>query len=497
MLATDTGAVRRRAGGHGRHRGAVPGRGRDRAGRGRLRPAARGGRPERRADGRGPAVPGAGTNVVGATATPPSWTRTCSTAARSSSAGRSSTSGWRPAPMETRSAAAAWGEDGRLTAWIPNQGAQGTRDSLARRARRRIRPGPGDHPGRRRGVRREVRRRPGSTSVVAWVARSSSAGRPGGSETRYENLLGMTHGRAQQQTVTIGGQPGRHRAGLPARDRAGLWGLPEDRRLLPMLTDPDGPRAIRDPGRGGRRARRWSLTPPRSAPTVARAGPRRRPRSSGPWTCSPPRSAMDPAEVRRRNLLPAVHRAAPDQVRRAVRHRRLRGRAGQGAGGGGLRRRCARSRRSGGTAATWCSWASGWPATSRSPAAATSQARPGERHRRGAPGRHGHDPDRHLAARPGPRDRVGHAGQRGTRHPGRQDHAEVGRHRPDPRGRRHRRLAQPAAGRRRGPAGVPGTDRGGPGTGRRRARGQRRRPGLRRGTERVHGGRRPGPRWSR
>src|SRR4029077_12780840 len=37
-----------------------------------------------------------------------------------------------PAPMETRAAAAAWGEDGRLTAWIPNQGAQGTRADMAK-----------------------------------------------------------------------------------------------------------------------------------------------------------------------------------------------------------------------------------------------------------------------------------------------------------------------------------------------------------------------------
>src|ERR1700753_1590080 len=36
-----------------------------------------------------------------------------------------------PAPMEPRAAAAVWGEDGRVTAWIPNQGAQGTRGSLA------------------------------------------------------------------------------------------------------------------------------------------------------------------------------------------------------------------------------------------------------------------------------------------------------------------------------------------------------------------------------
>ncbi len=35
-----------------------------------------------------------------------------------------------PAPMETRAAAATWDGD-RLTAWIPNQGAQGTREGLA------------------------------------------------------------------------------------------------------------------------------------------------------------------------------------------------------------------------------------------------------------------------------------------------------------------------------------------------------------------------------
>ena len=75
---------------------------------------------------------------------------------------------------------------------------------------------------------------------------------------------------------------------------------------------------------------------------------------------------------------------------------------------------------------------------------------------------------------------MGHAGQRGAGHPHRQDHGQVGRHRPDPRGRRHRRLAQPAAGRRRGPAGLAGADRGGQGARRRRARGQPGRPGLRR-----------------
>src|SRR6201992_4169039 len=34
-----------------------------------------------------------------------------------------------PAPMESRAAAAAWGDDGRLSAWVPHPGGQGTRGS--------------------------------------------------------------------------------------------------------------------------------------------------------------------------------------------------------------------------------------------------------------------------------------------------------------------------------------------------------------------------------
>jgi aerobic carbon-monoxide dehydrogenase large subunit len=108
-----------------------------------------------------------------------------------------------PAPMETRGAAAAWGADGRLTAWIPNQGAQGTKGALARMLKlepdqvRVITPDVGGAFGAKFGADREH-------VVVAWVARE--LGRPARwSETRYENLIAMTHGRAQQHTVTIGG----------------------------------------------------------------------------------------------------------------------------------------------------------------------------------------------------------------------------------------------------------------------------------------------------
>jgi aerobic carbon-monoxide dehydrogenase large subunit len=108
-----------------------------------------------------------------------------------------------PAPMEMRSAAAAWNENGRLTAWLPSQGAQDTRDSLAEQL--------GIEPGQVRVITPDVGGAFGAKFgadpeqvVVAWVARQ--LGRPARwAETRYENLIGMTHGRAQRQTVTIGG----------------------------------------------------------------------------------------------------------------------------------------------------------------------------------------------------------------------------------------------------------------------------------------------------
>ena len=108
-----------------------------------------------------------------------------------------------PAPMEVRAAAAFWGADGRLTAWIPNQGAQGTRTALAgmlgmdEAGVRIITPDVGGAFGAKFGADPEH-------AVVCWVARE--LGRPARwTESRNENLLGMTHGRAQRQTVTIGG----------------------------------------------------------------------------------------------------------------------------------------------------------------------------------------------------------------------------------------------------------------------------------------------------
>jgi aerobic carbon-monoxide dehydrogenase large subunit len=139
-----------------------------------------------------------------------------------------------PAPMETRAAAAAWGEDGRLTAWIPNQGAQGTRDNLVTLLSlepgqvRVITPDVGGAFGAKFGADPEH-------AIVAWVARR--LGRPARwTETRYENLIGMTHGRAQQHTVTVGGsKDGDIQAyRLEIVQDAGAY--PKIGAVLPMLT---------------------------------------------------------------------------------------------------------------------------------------------------------------------------------------------------------------------------------------------------------------------
>jgi len=108
-----------------------------------------------------------------------------------------------PAPLETRAAAAMWGDDGRLTTWIPNQGAQTTRRLVAAML--------GLDPGQVRVITPDVGGAFGAKfgadpehAVVAWVARR--LGRPvRWAENRHDNLLAMPHGRGQSQKITIGG----------------------------------------------------------------------------------------------------------------------------------------------------------------------------------------------------------------------------------------------------------------------------------------------------
>jgi len=107
-----------------------------------------------------------------------------------------------PVPLEVRAAAATWA-DGRLTLWASTQNAQQARDQVAgalgldASSVRVITPDVGGGFGAKIATDRD-------TIVVAWAARR--LGRPlRWVETRNENLLGMVHGRAQQHTIRIGG----------------------------------------------------------------------------------------------------------------------------------------------------------------------------------------------------------------------------------------------------------------------------------------------------
>ena len=206
-----------------------------------------------------------------------------------------------PAPMETRAAAAAWGHDGRLTAWIPSQGAQGTRGGLARMLGlapeqvRVITPDVGGAFGAKFGADPEH-------AVVAWVARQ--LGRPARwTETRYENLIAMTHGRAQQQTVTIGGsRDGTVQAyRLEILQDAGAY--PRIGAILPFLTIlmTPGPYAL---GKAEAVARTVVTT---TTPLGAYRGAGRPEATAAVERAMDLFAAeigMDPADVRRRNLLP-------------------------------------------------------------------------------------------------------------------------------------------------------------------------------------------------
>ena len=206
-----------------------------------------------------------------------------------------------PAPMETRATAAVWGEDGRLTAWIPNQGAQGTRTALAEMLGidlagiRVITPDVGGAFGAKFGADPEH-------AVVCWVARR--LGRAARwAETRNENLVAMTHGRAQRQTVTIGGG----RDGTVAAYRleilqdAGAY--PRFGAFLPALTIlmAPGPYAF------GRTEATGKSVVTNTTPVGAYRGAGRPEATAAVERAIDLFAAeigMDPADVRRQNLLP-------------------------------------------------------------------------------------------------------------------------------------------------------------------------------------------------
>lgn len=137
------------------------------------------------------------------------------------------------APLETRAASAFWDGD-RVTIYLSNQNAQGGRDEiagwlgLATDKVRVILPDVGGGFGAKIGSDPEF-------GLVAWLARRQ--GRPvRWNESRSENMTGMVQGRAQRQTVTIGGT----RAGRVTHYRLDvvqdLGAYPRLGTFLPMFT---------------------------------------------------------------------------------------------------------------------------------------------------------------------------------------------------------------------------------------------------------------------
>jgi carbon-monoxide dehydrogenase large subunit len=206
-----------------------------------------------------------------------------------------------PAPMESRSAAAVWGDDGRLTAWIPNQGAQGTKGALVGALGvtpdivRIITPDVGGGFGAKFGIDPEA-------VLTCWIAQQ--LGRPARwSETRMENLVGMTHGRAQQQKLTIGGMKDGTVLAYRMEILQDCGAYPRIGAFLPSLTILMTPGPYRIP-----RAESWASAVVTNTTPIGAYRGAGRPEAAAAIDRAidlfAGAAGIDPAEVRRKNLLP-------------------------------------------------------------------------------------------------------------------------------------------------------------------------------------------------
>jgi carbon-monoxide dehydrogenase large subunit len=205
-------------------------------------------------------------------------------------------------PMECRVSAASWGDDGRLTFWASTQTPNGTRDTLAGALGvepervRVIVPDVGGGFGAKAGTAPE-------DILVAWLARR--IGRPvRWAETRSENMVALGHGRAQHQELTLGGmRDGTVRAyRMKILQDAGAY--PEIGGILPTLTRmcASGPYAIPRIEVDARSV----VT--NTTPLVAYRGAGRPEATQAierAMDLFAAEAGVDPAEVRRRNLIPA------------------------------------------------------------------------------------------------------------------------------------------------------------------------------------------------
>jgi carbon-monoxide dehydrogenase large subunit len=204
-----------------------------------------------------------------------------------------------PVPMETRAAACAPDGEGGLVLWLSTQAPHAARDALTQRL--------GLVPGQMRVIAPDVGGGFGAKiltdvdpGVVCWLARRLD--RPvRWMETRSESMLAMSHGRGQHQRITIGGRRDGtilayrldvladagaypHTAWLPGATvwmAGGAYAIPRvEARARSMVTNTTPVSAYRGAGR------------PEAAAAIERA-----------VDLFAAEIGMDPADVRRRNML--------------------------------------------------------------------------------------------------------------------------------------------------------------------------------------------------
>src|SRR3954463_1842224 len=207
-----------------------------------------------------------------------------------------------PAPLEVRGSACAWTDDGRLVFWASTQSPHGARDSLAKALSIEpaqvhfIAPDVGGGFGAKFDVSVE-------DMLLAHLAKRF--GRPmRWTESRTENLLSMGHGRAQLQTIEIGGRrDGTVEAySLTVLQDSGAY--PHFGAVLPIMTQTMAPGVYAIE----KVAVRTKSVVTNTASVVAYRGAGR-PEATAAIERAidlfAAEIAMDPAEVRRKNLLPA------------------------------------------------------------------------------------------------------------------------------------------------------------------------------------------------
>jgi carbon-monoxide dehydrogenase large subunit len=206
-----------------------------------------------------------------------------------------------PCPLEARAAAALWTEDGRLTHWASTQGPHSVRDALAgvygldKSQVRVISPDVGGGFGAKGATYPEE-------LLMGWLAKQ--VGRPvKWVEARSESMLNLGHGRGQIQEVTIGGSRDGTISAYRVHVLQDSGAYPRMGAVLPFMTRTmlTGVYAIPDA--------EFSSTSvvTNTTPTVAYRGAGR-PEAAAAVERAVDLFAteigMDPAEVRRKNLIP-------------------------------------------------------------------------------------------------------------------------------------------------------------------------------------------------